>query len=58
MGKLGEGRRVRDDVELPLFVIADALGVHVNTVRNLLVSGRLTGLRLSDIVSYVKGRLI
>jgi len=55
MAKLGEGRRVRQDVELPVYVIASGFGVHPNTVHNWLRSGVLEGRRLSDILKFVWG---
>jgi hypothetical protein len=50
--------RVRGNPELSMGVVGDALGMSISQVKYALRVGRLTGLRLSDIVSYVKGRLL
>lgn len=47
-------RIVRQDVSLPIFVIADALGVHRNTVDNWLKRGVLEGRTLKDVLKLYR----
>ena len=46
-------RPIRRDADLPIGVIARALGVHHNTVARWLASGVLSGRKLMDVVRYV-----
>ena len=47
-------RPIRRDADLPIGVIAKAIGVHPNTVARWLSSGVLSGRKLMDIVSFVR----
>lgn len=47
-------RPIRRDADLPIGVIARALGVHHNTIARWLASGVLSGRKLMDIVDYVR----